>query len=168
MTTDFELPKDAKKSAAKSVASTPVKISDDEGKSDSAEKKPEPKFSKEELLQVFDDLIFAGTYSETVTIRGKLKIAFRTRTAEELEAITQEIDSTQANLISTVMEKRNLMNLMYALTSYQGKNLSTLKIEEKTKFVNALAAPIVGILMVALSKFDEKVYEAGKEGEENF
>ncbi len=154
---DFELPKE------------PVVEEGNPAEGDLSKKEEKkPKFSADELFKIFDEIIFAGTYSEVVTIRGKLKVKFRTRTTEETEEIGQKVDSTTANLASTLNEKRMLLNLTYALISYQGKDLSLFKVEEKEKFVNKLPAPIVGVLIQALSNFDIKVYEACKDAEENF
>lgn len=175
---DFELPKDAT-----TVSGRGKKIISKESPTPSippaftgeiAETKAEipaetkPKYDAEELISIFDEILFNNTYSEKVTIRNKLHVAFRTRTAEEVEAITRALDATSANLIATIEEKRSIMNLYYALTSYQGKDLGLLKQEDRERFVNKLPAPVVGALVIALSKFDEKVYLACKEGELNF
>jgi hypothetical protein len=130
--------------------------------------KPEKKYDQDELLKIFDELLFTGVYSEKVSIKGRLNVEFRTRTAEEMAAITREIDSTSAVLMATVMEKRNLLNLYHGLVSYQGKDLSTAKYDDKVSFINKLPAPVVGLLMVSLYDFDLKVEAATKEAEENF
>lgn len=163
---DFEMPTKEKKSkVAQMTEATEAPVVEDSAKTAEEEKS---KYDKEELLRIFDDMLFAGSYSEVVTIRGKLKVSFITRTAEQMDWITQKIDTTTAVLMATLVEKRNLLNLYYALTSYQGKDLSTLKYEEKVSFINKLPAPVVGILMVALFNFDTKINAATKEGEENF
>jgi hypothetical protein len=170
MSTDFEMPTQTKgksKVAAMTEQSTKPPTESEE-KSPSQTESEKPKYTQAELLQVFDDLMFSGSYTESYNIRGKLKVAFKTRTAEEMNAITRQIDDTSAVLMATLVERRNLLNLYYALVSYQGKDLSVMKIEDKTSFVNKLAAPIVGMLMVELYKFDTKVDEATKEGEANF
>lgn len=176
---DFELPAD-KKSVRRQGASKP--ISDEEIKSkirteeqatmvspdEEGPKKEEPKYSEDELLNIFDEIIFQGNYEENISVKnGKLKIAFRTRTAGEYSAITDELDATKANLISTLSEKRQLLNLHYALTKYQGQNLGNMKFDERVKFINQLASPMVGLLINALAKFDEKIFEACKFGEQN-
>ncbi len=169
---DFEMPPSEKKSKSKvatmaEAAKDPIKSNQETENSDS-DVVVKPTYNSDELLKIFDDMIFAGGYSESVTIRGRLKVAFRTRTAEEMDAITQKIDGTSAVLMATLVEKRNLLNLYYALTSYQGKDLNGLKLEEKTNFINKLPAPVVGMMMVSLYTFDMKIQEATKEGEANF
>lgn len=133
-----------------------------------AEKPKKPKYDPEELAGIFDEIIFSGEYSEEVTIRGKLKIRLRTRTAEEVEHISMVVDSTTANLVATLAEKRSILNLQYALSVFNGRDLSALSVEDKAKYVKRLPGPVVGALLEALSKFDAKVYAACQEGEENF
>ena len=128
----------------------------------------EPKYSEEELASIFDEIIFSGEYIEEVLIRGKLRVSFRTRTAEEIRRITQVVDSTQAVYANTVESIRSLLHLQYALTSYQGKDLTSLKSEDKAKFIGQIPGPVVAMLLEALSKFDEKVFVACQEGEANF
>lgn len=141
-------------------------------KDDKEKNKPEvvekPKYNKDELLAIFDEIIFNGEYVEDVTIKGKLKVQFRTRTTEEIEQISRLVDATTFNLISTMNEARMILNLQYALTSYQGRDLSGYKSDERSKFIKKLPGPVIAILIDALFKFDDKVAEACKEVEANF
>lgn len=127
-----------------------------------------PKYSPEELAALFDEIIFNGEYTEDVVIRDRLKVRFRTRSAGEIDEIERVVDSTQATLIATLQQKRQVLNVQYALVSYQGKDLSTLSIADRAKFLSKVPGPVVGALMLALSKFDEKVFMACKDAEENF
>lgn len=163
MSNDFEMPVKDKSQVAQVTEAPTEPVSKDKP----AEKEP-PKYDPEELLRIFDEMIFAGSYSETINIKGKLKVTFRTRSAEEMDAITQKIDTMSAVLVSTMMEKRSLLNLYYALTSYQGRDLSTAKFDEKVAFISKLPAAIVGMLMVTLFDFDSKINAVTKEGESNF
>lgn len=170
---DFELPqrKPASKAAAtlpkdKLPPSPPVSVTPME---EATEKdKPETKYDQETLMRIFDEIIFSGEYSEDVTIKNRLKVRFRTRTAEEIEDISRIVDAAQANWQSTVNEKRSLLNLQYALTSFQGTDLRSLKTEDRSKYIRKLPGPVIGALLVALGRFDEKVFIACQEGEENF
>jgi hypothetical protein len=164
---DFEMPVKETKAKSKVSQMTEAAEAPVADKEKPAEKE-KPKHDPEELLRIFDEMLFAGSYSEVVTIRGRLKVSFITRTTEQMDWITQKIDTTSAILMATLVEKRSLLNLYYALTSYQGTDLSTLKYEEKVSFINKLPAAIVGMLMVALFDFDTKVNAATREGEENF
>lgn len=159
---DFELPVNTKSNETDEAKNTEQNTQKTDG-----EKKPQ--YDKDELLKIFDEMIFAGSYTETVSLRGgKLKVAFRTRTAEEVESITLKLDTTSVNLMATLMEKRSLINLHYALVGYQGRDLGMMKVEERVKFINSLPSPIIAALIGKLSEFDQKVYDACKEGEENF
>jgi hypothetical protein len=129
---------------------------------------PAKQYSEEELSAIFDEIIFSGEYSEEVNIRGKLRVSFRTRTAEEIRQITQAVDGTQAVYANTIESIRSLLQLQYALTAYQGKDLAGLRLEDKAKFIGQIPGPVVALLLQALSKFDQKVYEACQEGEANF
>jgi hypothetical protein len=163
---DFELPrKQPSKAAVKDKPETSVEASTE---SAATKKEPDHKYDQETLLRIFDEIIFSGEYSEDVTIKNRLKVRFRTRTAEEIEEITRIVDSTQANWQSTVNEKRSLLNLQYGLTFFQGTDLRSLKTEDRAKYIRKLPGPVIGALLVALGKFDEKVFIACQEGEENF
>jgi hypothetical protein len=132
------------------------------------DKPAKPEYDENELLAIFDEIIFSGEYTEKVSIRGKLNITLRTRTAEEVSKITSKIDLTPSNLISTANERRALMNLHFALVEYQGKDISKAKAEDREKFINSLPAPVIGTLLISLDRFDRKVYKACEVGEENF
>jgi hypothetical protein len=132
------------------------------------EKKEKPQYNPEELARIFDEVVFSGEYSEDITIKGKLKIRLRTRNAEEIEQISLMIDGTTAQLVATLAEKRSILSLQYALETYAGKDLRVLSLADRAKFIKNLAGPIIGALLTALNKFDEKVYAACQDGEENF
>jgi hypothetical protein len=130
--------------------------------------KDKPIYSQDELLRVFDEIIFSGEYRETYNIKGKVPVTFKTRTAGEIEEIQHAVDSAGAQLISTVESIRSIMNLQFSLCVYRGKDLTMLKAEDRVAFIKSLSAPIVGMLLMTLSKFDTKVSMACREGEENF
>lgn len=135
---------------------------------DNTDKSKVKQYDQEELMRIFDDIMFYGEYTEQIVIKNKLKITFRTRTADEVDEVIKLVDATSANLVSTLVEKRSLLHLVRAMTSYHTKDLSGLTIEERAAFVGKLPGPVIGILIQKLSEFDEKVYQACKEGEENF
>jgi hypothetical protein len=142
---------------------TPVK---DEVSGQKEQKLPE--YKKEELVTLFDELIFSGEYKEERTIKGKLKVTFRTRSADEAMEISKALDSTEYKLLTTMQEQRAFLNLINALISYQGKDLSTMAPTDKAKYIKKLPVSIVGSLVDALTEFDRKVDLACREAEENF
>ena len=167
---EFEFTKPRKGAAKKEEVKEPVVV--EETAAQDEKEKPEapekPKYDKDELLRIFDEIIFQGEYVEEVTIRGKLKVQFKTRTAEEIENISKVLDSNTYQLVSTLNEARMLLNLQYALVYYQGKKLAGLKPEDKSKFIRMLPGPVIAVLIEALFKFDEKVQFACTELEANF
>lgn len=142
----------------------------DEDKEDSKKdpKKELPKFDKEELLAIFDEILFSGEYVEEFKIRNRLSVKFRTRTAEQIYAVQKHIDSLDVKLISTVEHVRAMMNLREAMVEYNGTDFVAMKPEDKMRFLQALPGPVIAALLTLLNKFDYKVGEACKEGEENF
>ncbi len=129
---------------------------------------PEAKFDKDELLKIFDEMIFSGEYTEEVTIRGRLKVVFKAKTVEDNTAISKEIDSSNYNLLATLQEHRALLSLAYSLVGYSGKDLSQVKIEERRKVIDKLPTVVVSLLSNALVTFDSKIDAACQEGEANF
>lgn len=126
------------------------------------------KYSKEELLRIFDEMIFSSEYIEDATIKGKLKVTFRSRSVEDTTAISKAVEAQDFKMLSTLSEYRALQNLAYSLVKYNGRDLSKTSPEERLKFLNSLPAVIVSSLSDTLNKFDQKMVEACQEGEANF
>lgn len=139
-----------------------------------SEDKPEPEFSEEELLRVFDEILFEGSYAESVTIRNKLKVVFRSRSGKETADVARRIDKAELNLMSTVGQYISMFNLAYSLVSYNDRDLSGLPVfpekqgSSRFEFISSLPAPIIAALSQALVKFDRKVFLACQEAERNF
>jgi hypothetical protein len=129
--------------------------------------KPKVTYPKEELLAIFDELLFSGEYVEEVMIKNKLRVKFRSRSVEDVTAISKEIDESKFVLAVTMFDARALLNLAYSLIEYNGKELSE-KPEERKAFINKLPSVIVAALSDALSTLDMKVNMAVEEGDQNF
>lgn len=125
-------------------------------------------FDKEELMAIFDAIMFEGEYTETVTIKGKLKVVFGTRTADQTSEIEREIDGKGHVLLLTMNQDRAFLSLVHSVRSYAGKDISKMTVDERKKFLGKLPSVVVSALSDALVKFDAKTYEACREGEENF
>jgi hypothetical protein len=108
-----------------------------------------PEYKKEELTAVFDQLIFEGEFKEEVTIKGKLKVEFRSRTAEETMEISKFLDNAEYKLLTTMQEQRAFLNLNKSLVKYQGKDLSAVPSDERAKFIRRLPTSI----LASLSRF---------------
>lgn len=126
------------------------------------------KYEPEELLRVFDQLIFEGEYKEDLTIKGKLKVTFRSRSAEETMEISRILDASEFKLLSTIQEQRAFLNLGKSLIMYQGRDLANVKPDEKANFIKKLPTSILASLADSLAEFDRKVDLACREAEENF
>lgn len=126
------------------------------------------KFEEEELLAIFDTLIFTKEYSEEFKLRGKYPVTFRVRNAKEVNEIQRAIDASNLNLISSVEALRSITNLKYALVSFGDKDLSMAKPDDREKFISELPAPLIGMMLNYLAVFDYKVSEATRVGNENF
>lgn len=164
---DFEIPN---KPSAKLDASKLDPYKPDTAAAE-AQKPDAPKnnstYTPEDLAQVFDEVIFSGEYRETFKIKH-VDVTFRTRTAEELEQVQLALDASKLTLMSTIEQKRSLMLLERALVAYAGKDLSLMKSVDKEAFVKRLPGPVVGALLDLLNRFDDKVFQACREGEANF
>ena len=133
-----------------------------------ANKAVQPKYSKEELLGIFDDILFQGCYQEDVTLRGRLTVTFRTRSADDTAKISRTIDAEQYQLSSTYMEHRALLNLSTSMVTFNGKDMQDKSFDDRFAFVKKLPAHLVSLLSNALVEFDAKVETACKDGDENF
>jgi hypothetical protein len=127
-------------------------------------------YDETELMAIFDAIIFEGEYSEQVTIRGKFPVVFRSRTSEEIRAISAALDleSQKTILMSTIQERRSMLNLESALVQYGSTQIAGMNAEGRSKFMGKIPAPMIGVLLMELSRFDAKVFAACKEGEANF
>lgn len=178
MSSDFELPRKQANSPSKRkdnpASSAQISAKEIPGQEDaevsqkSDLESKEPKYNEEELLRIFDEIIFSDEYVESISLRGRVPVAFRTRTAEEVNQIQKIIDTSGFNLISSVESLRSILNLQYSLIQYKDKDLKLMKIEERAKFIEKLPGPVVGMLITEMSKFDHKIAAACKMGEQNF
>jgi hypothetical protein len=125
------------------------------------------KYDKEELLGIFDSIMFEGEHRETVTIKGKLKVGFKTRSAASTAEISKDIDNKQFNLMSTMHEYRALLSIAHSITGYNDKDLSNTSLETRIAFLEKLPTVVVSALSNALVDFDMKT-EAALAEQESF
>lgn len=171
MSDDFDLPQVNKKKAwipRKAESTEKIEAEAQVEKVEQIDQKvPQPEYSKEELLTIFDGIVFSGEYIEEILLRGRVPVKFSTRTAEQVNKIQDTLDASGYQLISSVEQRRTLLNLEQALVNYNGQDLGSMKVPERSKFVAQLPGPIIGMLIVELNKFDNKVAAACRE-ESNF
>ena len=127
-----------------------------------------PKYSEEVLAAVFDSLMFEGVYEEEFDIKGRLKVKLKSKSADELNQIAREVDSSSFNLISTVQQHRAFLAIVYGMVSYNNRDLSAVSVEERKKFVGKIPSPVVSLISDIVNEFDRKVDLACQDGEENF
>ena len=125
------------------------------------------KYDKEQLLTIFDTIMFEGEYREDVLLKNKLKVTFRTRSAADTSAITSSLDEKKFNLMSSMQEYKALLCICYSITTYNNKDISTLSLEDKIKFIGKLPSVVVSALSSALVEFDLKT-EAALEEQDAF
>lgn len=125
-------------------------------------------YNKEELLAIFDEMIFSGEYTEEVLIKNRLKVRFKSRSVEDTTAISRSVDGKNFLLITTLSEHRALLNLAYSLVQYGETDLEQLSIDDRIKYLNKLPGVMASAVSQALSRFDAKISAACEEGEANF
>jgi hypothetical protein len=133
-----------------------------EEKEGSAKKEPTA-----EQLVIFDALMTRGVY-EASSKFGKSKVTWRTRTAQEQEAIYRMVDNEGFSTPVAAGAAFRKLNVVFSLVNFQGKEAPK-DLRERLGMVNALAGPILNALEGSLSKFDDTVAKAVEEvGLENF
>lgn len=137
----------------------------------SKDQEPKKKFDKERLLRIFDEILFNEEYSEEFKIKGRLSIVLRSRSTGDMGVITSKMDEhiKTAGTVISVAQKNSLYNMCFSLAKYNGKDLTHMDpMTSRLAFIEKIPAPIMDAMVACLSKFDEEISEACKEGEENF
>lgn len=133
--------------------------------------KDKPKYDQTMLMKIFDEILFNGEVKEAFMIKGKLRIALRSRSTGEMGEVTKIMDEhiKNAGTIMSVAQKNSLLNLAFSLVEYNGRDLTAMDpLTTRLKFLEKIPAPIMDALLECLSNFDAKIMAACKEGEENF
>lgn len=139
-----------------------------EPKKGEAPTEPEkPKYSKEELLAIFDKLVFEGRYEETYKGRG-ITVGFRSRTGDDSVSISRALDNFESKTGVSIQTYVNMLTISHSLVFYNGKTFEDKAVKEKFTFLSGLPDAVLSILMGKLNEFDEKVWLAMDEGRKNF
>lgn len=131
------------------------------------EEKRDERYSQEELLTIFDALVFQGEYQEEYKGRG-VKLTLRTRSGDDAINISRSVDKFEGKTFMTVQTYANILTLAHSLVSYNGKAFGPKDTASKYKFLLTLPDPILAVLMDKLKDFDEKIGLAIAEGRKNF
>lgn len=169
MNTDFEFPEDdapAKKSKPK--AKEAVKKEAVEEPSVNVLDGGSPEYSDLELEQVFDELMFNGSYSEEIKIGRRFTMTLKTRSGKDAREIMNILDKAGYSLGLTVESIRSLYNLAQSVVVVNTKDISGESFEKKVELIEDMPTPMISAMIFALMKFDRKVEAAVKHGEENF
>lgn len=130
--------------------------------------KPKSKYSQEELLSLFDTLLFEGAYEELVKVGRNFTVKFRTRSVGESNEITRRIDRLELNTIMAVQNHTNVLTLAYAIVELNGQKLVDDDFKKRLTRIQSLPESLIIVLSHKLQEFDMKVMEAMKEGDSNF
>ena len=139
------------------VGQSEVKL---EGQTQEQPQEQKPRYNKEELLVIFDEILFSGEYREEVSINGKLKVTFKTRSAADTAKISSELDSRKFNLMSSMQEYRALLCVCYSIETYGNKDLGSMTFDNRKAFIEKLPTVVVYALSNALVDFDSKTEAA--------
>lgn len=140
----------------------------EEAKKAQDNKKEKEEFDKQELLEIFDAIMFEGEYRDTIKLGKKYSAVLRSRTVKESTDVTRKVDALDLKTFMAVQNITNVLTLAYSLVEYNGKDLSTLELKDKIKFVESLPESVIVLLSDKLFKFDRKVLAAMEEGHQNF
>jgi len=136
--------------------------------------------SMEDAAKIVDDVLFQGHYMETVQISKRISVDFRTRQAKDTARTMVYLEIAKPlyeNHFSEVISKHSLAAALERVGedkfSFPGHSATRDAIEDafqkRLEYVNNLPDPVLRLLFVKLSKFDEKVRVVLQEGAiENF
>ncbi len=134
----------------------------------------------EKAAEIVDDVLFKGHYAEEMKISSRVSVVFRTRQARDTSRTLTYVEihkplyeNNYAETISTHSLAASLERLGDDHFSFPGRQAGTSKIEdafqERFTYVNALPDPVLRLLFIKMSKFDERVRVVLQEGAiENF
>lgn len=127
-----------------------------------------PEYDELELEQLFDDLMFNGSYSEEIKIGKRFNVTLRTRTGKDAREVMHILDKAGYHLGLTVESVRSLYNLAQSVVLVNGRDISGEIFEKKVELLEELPTPVLSAMILSLMKFDRKVEAAVRHGEENF
>lgn len=130
------------------------------------EKKSE--FEERELLAIFDALITQGSYIETISVGKRMRVAWRSRTVGEANAITRLVDTAGFNTVVAVQNHTNVLNMAYSLVGFNGTDFSKTPLTERKAFIENMPEALIIQLSRSLARFDYKISKATEVGQENF
>lgn len=165
-----ELPIDPSKADSNTIeqAEKPVKEVEEELSEAKKREKEAEELRHKELLVIFDEIMFEGSYEEVVKVGTKYKVTYRSRSAREDSEISKRLDSMQFNTAIAYQNEASLMTLAYSLMQYVSTDLRSLSVKERYAYVTNLPGSVITLLSSQLYDFDQKILEALEYGKLNF
>lgn len=136
--------------------------------------------STDEAAKIVDDVLFKGYYTEEVPVSKRVTVSFRTRQARDTARTMVFLEVAKPiyeNHFNEVVGKHTLAASLERLGrdkfEFPAKDAPDDKVENafqaRLSYVNGLPDPVLRLLFLKLSKFDEKVRVVLQEGAiENF
>lgn len=131
------------------------------------EAEEKPKYTKAELLAVYDTLVFEGTYTEVYRSRG-INVEYRTRSGDDVVRLNQYLDAYQAKSMASLQTYSNMLTLAASLKSFNGKEFKPGDIRGTFEYLKTQPDAVNTVLLMNLSEFDMKIGMAIEEGRKNF
>lgn len=148
------------------MASKPKEV---EVKSEDETKKEVSPLTDEEKLEIFDELMFEGSYTETVRLSPRVTVVFTTRTADDYVAISKTMETLAPGTNALADQYLSLLHLSYALVNFRGQDLSQVTpYPGRYEVLKTIPASLVDAIQKKLNLFDKKVQEAVDFSSENF
>lgn len=168
MNNDFEFPEDERPAKKPKGAKTVTEKEPVAEPSLNILEGGSPEYDDLELEQLFDDLMFNGSYSEEVKIGKRLTVTLKTRSGKDAREVMNLLDKAGYSLGLTVESIRSLYNLAQSAVIVNGKDISGEAFAKKVELIEEMPTPVISAMILALIKFDRKVEAAVAHGEENF
>jgi len=113
------------------------------------------KYLKEDLLAIFDSLVFEEGYEEDIKLGGKLTFTLSTLTGDDEVALSSD----------GVLPVDRLAR---SISKFKGQDLKGMSGEDRVKIIKKQPAVILSSMLNKLSEFENKVFFAEREGSKNF
>ena len=129
----------------------------------------EVKLTEDEKLAIFDKLLFEGAYTEIVTIGKQTSVEFKTRTADEIVLIGQNLEALKPTSDYLGVVYMTLLQLSYGILKFNGRDLGELPpYPARFNFFKKFPSAVIDALQDGLAKFDRKVNSAMEFSKEGF
>lgn len=123
---------------------------------------------KNELLAIYDAVMFEDKYEERVSLGRKYYAIFITRPAESDALVSRQIDNMDFKTVHAMRTHSAILTLSHSLVELNGKDLRDMEAKDRYDLVKGKSTHLIEMLSRHLIDFDQKVREAMEYGEANF